>query len=131
MNFSTLKDAPAFSPIDLPDWMRRSGQLLLVEVPREHTLLRQLDESVPEPVITRFEMIGPAMLLRIAPVAVIAPLMNARWDITDLAQRLESAAFCGKLLVISAPLPRAELVLRELCNAFPGLDIDLLEMAAG
>lgn len=130
MNYYSLDDPAPFPTIDLPGWMHKPGQLLLVEVPREHPLLQHLNDNAPEPVMTRLEMIGPAMLRRIAPVAVVAPLMNSRWDITDLAYRLETASFGGKLLALSQPLPRAELVLRELRNAFPGLDIGLHEMAA-
>ena len=130
MNISNLIEVPVGLPFFFPDCLKRQGQVLAVDVPEILTHLRG-QQNGPDIVVTRLDLVGPEMLRRIAPHTVIAPLMRPRWDITDLSQRLEAAEFCGKVLAVSEPLPRAELVLRELRNAFPSLDISLLEVASG
>lgn len=129
MKTSHIAETLPKRPISLPEWLLRDGQVLLVETPAilEHLLHAS---GKTDPIVTRLELIGPAMLRRIAPIGVIAPLIGRRWDIMDLALRLESARFRGRLLAVSEPLPRGGLVLRELRSSFPDLDIRLLELPA-
>ena len=128
MKPSTLTAPAANAQIECPEWLLGNGRFLLVELPGGHALLSALERGAAELVVTRFDMIGPSMLRQIGPAAVIAPLIGGGWDITDLALRLQAARFRGRLLAVSVPLPRGALVLRELRNSFPELDIGLMEM---
>lgn len=110
------------------DEVRALRTLLLVEVPGALSLLDPVPgrQSV---VITRRIMLGAPMLAQVRPDAVIGPLIRDGWDILDLGETLEAAGYAGPLFIFSRPLPRAELVLHELCAVCPRLQIRLLEAA--
>ncbi|MCA2010759.1 hypothetical protein [Pararhodobacter sp. CCB-MM2] len=80
-------------------------------------------------VLTQMRMLGGAMLNNIDPDAIIAPLISAEWDIVDLGILLEELGFSGTLYAMTKPLPRAELVLREVGAVCPRLTVRLLELA--
>lgn len=102
--------------------------LLVVEAPGALGLLNPAPgrQSV---VITRMAMLGASMLGQVRPDAVVGPLIREGWDVLDLGERLEAAGYGGPLFVLTRPLPRAELVLRELGAVCPRLQIRLLEIA--
>ena len=56
-------------------------------------------------------------------------LIASDWDIVDLGMDLESMGFRGDLYALTRPLPRAELVAREVGAVCPGLNVRLLELA--
>ncbi len=78
-------------------------------------------------VLTQKRMLSARMLQTIQPDAIIGPLISAEWDIVDLALTLESMGYCGALYAVTRPLPRAELVVREVAAVCPGLSVHLLE----
>ena len=100
--------------------------VLVVEAPGA---LRLLDASPARQgvVMTRLDMLNARMLAQIAPDAVIGPLIAGTWDSLDLATVLEDLGYGGTLFILTRPLPRAELVLRELRACCPTLTIALLE----
>ena len=61
--------------------------------------------------------------------AIVGPLISSDWDIVDLGTTLESLGYSGNLYALTRPLPRAELVVREVGAACPGLTVHLLETA--
>lgn len=56
---------------------------------------------------------------------VVSPLVCEHFDAMDLASELESVGFEGTYTVIVPPLPRPDIVRRELCQIAPRVDIDL------
>lgn len=100
--------------------------VLVVEAPGA---LRLLDASPARQgvVMTRLDMLNARMLAQVAPDAVIGPLIAGGWDSLDLATALEDMGYGGTLFILTRPLPRAELVLRELRACCPALTIALLE----
>ncbi|MFN3953036.1 MAG: hypothetical protein ACK4LQ_01195 [Pararhodobacter sp.] len=101
--------------------------VLVVEAPGALSLLQPAPgrQSV---VITQYGMLRTAMLAQIRPDAVIGPLIRGGWDILDLGEALEACGYAGPLFILSRPLPRAELVLRELGAVCPRLSIRLIEI---
>ncbi|MFN4098599.1 MAG: hypothetical protein ACK4GT_02365 [Pararhodobacter sp.] len=69
------------------------------------------------------------MLTTVQPDAIIAPLIASDWDIVDLGITLQDMGYCGDLYALTRPLPRAELVLREVGAICPRLTVRLLELA--
>lgn len=108
--------------------LRALSTVLVVEAPGALSILQPAPgrQSV---VITQFSMLRAAMLAQIRPDAVIGPLIRGGWDILDLGEALEAGGYAGPLFVLTRPLPRAELVLRELCAVCPRLSIRLIETA--
>ena len=74
-------------------------------------------------------MIGSIMLQNVDPDAIIAPLITPNWDVVDLGILLEELGYTGTLYALTKPLPRAELVLREVGAVCPRLTVRLLETA--
>ena len=80
-------------------------------------------------VLTQMRMLSASMLSRIRPGAVVAPLITADYDIVDLGIRLQELGYRGDLYALTRPLPRAELVIREIAAICPYLNVRLLELA--
>ncbi|MFN7003674.1 MAG: hypothetical protein ACK4NW_09625 [Roseinatronobacter sp.] len=77
--------------------------------------------------LTQLRMLSARMLAQVAPDAIIGPLIADGWDSLDLATTLEDMGYRGNLYILSRPLPRAELVLREVRAFCPALTINLVE----
>jgi hypothetical protein len=73
----------------------------------------------------RIEHLSAALLARLAPDRILAPLIAPGWDILDLAARLDQLGWHGRLVARTVPLPRADLVLAEIRALHPGLDVTL------
>lgn len=112
--------------IQPPDTLRQARTVLVVEAPGA---LRLLSDNPGQQgvVMTQMRMLNARMLAQVAPDAVIGPLIADGWDSLDLATALEDMGYHGSLHILSRPLPRAELVLREVCACCPGLTISLVE----
>ncbi|MCW1933258.1 hypothetical protein [Pararhodobacter zhoushanensis] len=79
-------------------------------------------------ILTRKSMLGHKMLASVRPDVIIGPLMTQDWDIVDLALMLEALGYRGDLFAVTKPLPRAELVLREVSAVCTHLRVRLLEL---
>ncbi len=78
-------------------------------------------------IVTQKRMLCASMLQTVRPDAVIGPLITADWDIVDLGLALQSLGYRGDLYALTRPLPRAELVVREVGAVCPSLNVMLLE----
>lgn len=78
-------------------------------------------------VITQKRMLTADMIAAVRPDAVIGPLITSDWDIVDLGQTLETLGYAGDLYALTRPLPRAELVIREVSALCRSLKVRLLE----
>ncbi len=109
-----------------PEELRDASSVLLVEAPGA---IRFLDATPGKQSVihTQMRMISTQMLSQVQPDAVVAPLICAQWDILDLGQILQDMGYCGTLFVLTKPLPRAELVLREVRAFCPDIEIRLIE----
>ena len=88
--------------------------------------LKNLPLSRCVPIYTLFSMIDRRLLNDVQPVAVLAPLITATYDILDVAMLLDTHGFRGTLFIQSKPLPRADLVMRELTALCPSLTMTLV-----
>lgn len=111
-----------------PVTLREARTVLVVEAPGA---LRLLGDTPARQgvVMTQLRMLNARMLAQIAPDAVIGPLIANGWDSLDLAIALEEMGYRGNFHILSRPLPRAELVLREVRACCPKLSITLVETA--
>jgi hypothetical protein len=80
-------------------------------------------------VLTQMRMLSETMLKSVCPDAIVAPLITADYDIVDLGILLEELGYVGNLYAMTRPLPRAELVIREVGAVCPRLTVRLLEIA--
>ena len=55
---------------------------------------------------------------------VIAPLFTLKFDAIDIGQRMSFGASLG---IVSKPLPRPGMVLREISDACPKIDVDFFD----
>jgi len=113
-------------PVQPPAALRLAHTVLVVEAPGA---LRLLDDNPARQgvVLTQLRMLNSRMLAQVAPDAVIGPLISDGWDGLDLAIALEEMGYRGELYILSRPLPRAGLVLREMRACCPMLSIALIE----
>lgn len=57
---------------------------------------------------------------------VISPLMADRFDAGDVVAALHQRGYTGELIVVTPPLPRPEMVQRELSQIAPDMSIRLV-----
>jgi hypothetical protein len=71
----------------------------------------------------QFENVGLQLLNSFDPEIVLAPLIAPRWDVMDLAALLTEARFGGLLLARSRGLPSVDMVLGEIRDMFPDIEV--------
>jgi len=115
-------------PVSVDRALKAARTILLIDTPQALPLLnpRPGQQSV---VITHKGLLAPSMIRTVRPDAIIGPLITADWDIVDLGIELEQMGFRGDLFALTRPLPRAELVIREVSAVCPTLTVRLVETA--
>lgn len=100
--------------------------VLVVQAPGALSMLtgKPTHQSV---VMTQLHMLNQRMLAQVRPDAVIGPLITESWDSLDLGLALQDMAYRGAFYILTRPLPRTELVLRELRACCTHLSIHLIE----
>lgn len=113
------------------DLMQRRGtsaRRILVVGPTDARLTS--DPSGTDMIVhTQMQYLTRALLDKVRPDSILAPLVTRDWDVLDLAEVLTGQGYCGPLVIQSQPLPRADLVLGELQGLFPGLSVAFVERA--
>ena len=101
--------------------------VLVIDAPSS---LRQLAPrpGIQSVVVTQKRMLSASMIRTVRPDAIIGPLITPDWDIVDLGLSLEAFGYGGNLFALTLPLPRAELVIREVSAVCPSLNVKLLEL---
>ena len=74
--------------------------------------------------IDDFQKTEPVCHLLAKANLVIAPLFTLKFDAIDIGQRMSFGASLG---IVSKPLPRPGMVLREISDACPKIDVDFLD----
>lgn len=106
-------------------------RLLLVE---PGGFLTALARDIPHSgamVLCQYVRLSHALIGRIRPDCVAAPLFSPVFDIVELTQILKESGYQGALMVISPPLPDGPMVLRELQDLAPRMAVRLIEHEAG
>lgn len=106
----------------------RSAQTVLIVEAQEALRLIAPAPHRQAVVLTQKRMLTQQMLGRVRPDAIVGPLITATWDIVDLAIVLDDLGYAGDLYALTRPLPRAELVVREVGAVCPRLTVHLLEI---
>lgn len=91
------------------------------------SICRRLPGLTCEPV--PFLLLHAALSIAPWTEVVACPLVGDTFDAMDLAHELEIAEFAGRLIVMVPALPRPAIIARELANAGPSLDIELIARA--
>lgn len=109
-----------------PVALKNARTILVVEAPGALRLVG--NEPVRQGVVmTQLRMLNAGMLAQVRPDAVIGPLIAGNWDSLDLGLTLEELGYRGAFFILTRPLPRTELVLRELRACCPNLSIHVIE----
>ncbi|WP_417586214.1 hypothetical protein [Pararhodobacter oceanensis] len=118
-----------FTPVLPVDQALITAQrVLVVEAPAVMELLSP-KPGAQSVIVTHKRMLNAAMLDSIRPDAIVGPLISPDWDIVDLAITVSALAYSGNFFVLTQPLPRAELVIREVRAVCPNLTVKLIEVA--
>lgn len=78
--------------------------------------------------VLQYDQITAKKMAALRPELVLAPLLTTRFDILDLAKRLERFGFTGKLRAYSTPLPNIDFIRQEVRAAHPQLDFDIFTL---
>ena len=82
-------------------------------------------------VLCQYARLSRALICRVMPDCVVAPLFSPVFDIVELAHVLNEADYQGALMAISPPLPNGRMVLRELQDLAPRMVVRLIEHEGG
>ena len=78
--------------------------------------------------IARIGSLDAALLARVQPDVVLAPLFSPDHDILDLARLLGRIGYVGPLRAYSVPLPNTAIVCAEVRQIWGPRDFDILEI---
>jgi len=130
---AALRDARTVLVVEAPGALRLLNNTPAQQDTGQHhsgqNIATLRDTARQSVVMTQLRMLNPRMLAQVRPDAVIGPLIGDGWDSLDLAIALEEMGYRGSFFILSRPLPRAELVLREVRACCPLLTITLVETA--
>lgn len=97
----------------------------------QNRLLSLLDlQGNPVEHLTKARLESRLMNVRF-PAAIASPLYWAGGDVLELGAILQTYGYSGPLRALTAPIPDAELVRREVLTICPDLDFDLVEVGQG
>jgi len=119
-------DALHLAPVD--QVLKAARTVLVIDAPSALRLLTPRP-GIQAVVVTQKRMLCETMIQTVRPDAIIGPLITPHWDIVDLGVELERLGYRGDLFALTQPLPRAELVIREVSAVCPDLNVRLLEVA--
>ncbi len=106
--------------------MRRRAVLLVDSGPVERLLAHGRPRRLPLVRLSGLEITAPR-LQALDPSCVMMALFDSRTDAFDLLECLADLHYRGRVLVLSPPLPRTGMVMRELAAAGPGLRLRLVQ----
>lgn len=108
--------------------LANAASILLIEAAQALPMLSPRPR-VQTVVLTHRRLLSAAMLHRVRPEIVVAPLIAPDWDLVDLGADLERLGYRGTVHVLTRPLPREELILGELAALYGGLSFRILDIA--
>lgn len=104
-----------------------AARILAVDLPVD--FLDRLRRGGADLATARAAELTAAILALVRPDAVFAPLMGPGYDILDLVRRLEQLGFAGHLVAVTAPLPDADAVAREVRSHCRGIAFDIVTVS--
>jgi len=99
---------------------------LVIDSPEANALVNSLHPRPPV-IVTRFAEINRAMLLETKPDCVVMPLMRPTFDAPQGLALLAAIGFCGRICVVTGPLPNRRMVETELRALAEGIEFHLIE----
>lgn len=111
-----------------PGGLALAGRHILVVDPSQELPHALRGVSGANVTIVRLAMIDAALLSRVRPDVVLAPLVCPGHDILDLARLLDKVGYTGPLRAYSPPLPNVALVCSEVKQIWGDRDFDILEI---
>lgn len=114
-------------PTDPDDSGSRSGTTLVIDAPDAMTFAAHLPGE--EFVVAGYAALDGALLARVRPSRIVAPLFGRGFDATNVLAALERLGFAGPVVIAAPRLPDRRMVERELAALTPGLRIEIAETA--
>jgi len=68
------------------------------------------------------------ILCKICPYIILSPLLDDKFDVLEIAERLQKLGYRGRYRAITETMPDADMIRAEIRNEAPDLDFDLLVM---
>lgn len=120
---------PGPASVDQPFWTGGgldTRRLLMIE---PGAFLSILAREIPHSgamVLCHFARLDQALVRRVMPDCVVAPLFCPAFDIMELVDLLTGSQYGGVLLIVAPPLPDPPMVIRELRAAGRGMTLQLM-----
>ncbi|WP_298906322.1 hypothetical protein [uncultured Aliiroseovarius sp.] len=76
-----------------------------------------------------FEQLDDAEFAALAPDVVISTFVCGSWDCLDISQRLAHAGFTGRYLVLVPDLPDPQIIIDDITESCPDIDIQIVTTA--
>ena len=79
---------------------------------------------------TEFADLNRDILCKLCPSIILSPLLDDKFDVVEIADRLQKLGYRGRYRAITETMPDANMICDEIRNHAPDLDFDLLIMPA-
>ena len=77
---------------------------------------------------TEFADLSRDILCKLCPFIILSPLLDEKFDVVEIAARLQKLGYRGRYRAITETMPNADMIRAEIRNEAPDLDFDLLVM---
>jgi hypothetical protein len=77
---------------------------------------------------TEFADLSRDTLCKLCPFIILSPLLDEKFDVIEIAARLQKLGYKGRYRAITETMPNADMIRAEIQDEAPDLDFDLLVM---
>lgn len=93
----------------------------------EHFLANKRDlPEIADTVFCGINDLSAEFIAKYQPDVILSPLVTSKYDVIELAIKLEQLNYEGRFRAITAPLPNPDIIVSEIRFECPALDFDLI-----
>jgi len=103
-----------------------TAERVLIIGPVEYRTFLAQSGNLPQSTGAEFRELTAGFLAKHQPDLIVAPLLSLSFDILDVARRLETLGYRGRLRALTSPLPDVAAVEAEVRSYCPSIEFTLV-----
>ncbi len=108
--------------------LQSADRILAVGMPKSYDYLRHHMPQDSEVSCVGFGALSPEFLEDLQVDCILCPLFTHDFDCIELTERLHRHGFEGGVRAVTAYVPRADIVRKDVVRTYPGVNFDILQL---